>query len=694
MPEIVETSPAGEGWDSRGQDTLYAPDVVERGEPAVVTTTLGRPEGWRSAHRPSSVLRGDALQLRLGSSIPETLATLPGMHAQFNGPGASSPVVRGLPGDRVLMLEDGHRTGDIYWTASDHGVMAEPLTAERIEVIRGAGGLLYGANALGGVVNVIRDDIPTRRLPGWTTMTALQGESVNDGIAGAVVSRGPAGPLALHLEGAGRRAGDMRTPEGRLEDTGLRSVSGAVGASAAPPWGHAGLSVRGYLSRYGVPGEFGGVLIRGGHPGGVLVEVDRLATRFLLDVAPQGPAVERVEVRLAGVYFDQREIEGTILGQDITGATFVQGSSEARLLVHHAVLPVGDGLEGTLGVGLHGRVLGAGGASPGTRSGHELDAALFGFEELRVAPFRLQVGSRLDVRHVTTNDLSDIRVRTEDRLLVKPVASRTFPGVSASLTALWDFAEAWTAGVGVARAERPPTIEELYSDGPHLADFSFDIGEPTLRAEQGHGADVFLRADPARLDLELTGFVNHVRNFIQYRPTGESVLVFREGVPPRETPVFEARGDDALFVGAELGLEWTVVGRWLVELTGSWVQGTRFADGDPLPAIPPLRGRLGTRHDGRTFFGGAGMQATADQRRVPQPIRIGDGFERPIEPTDGHLLLDAHVGWHFIRERYDHTVTLAVHNAANASWRDHLSRVKDVAPQPGRNVQLTYRAWF
>lgn len=659
-----------------------------------VTTTIGRPISSRQVHRPTTVLHGDRLQRSLGSSIPATLDGVPGFHAEFNGPGASSPVIRGLPGDRVLMLEDGHRTGDIYWTASDHGVMVEPLTSERIEVVRGPAGLLYGANALGGVVNVIRDDIPSRPLSEWTTMLALQGESVNDGLAGAVLSRGPAGPLGLHLEGAARRGGEMRTPEGRLGDTEIEAFSGAVGGSVTPAWGHAGLALRGYRNHYGVPGEFNGELIPGGHPGGVGIEVSRLGLRLLVDLDSPSPALDGVELRGSGTLFDQQEIEGILQGEDVVGAQFSQTSVDTRLLFRHATLPVADGMEGAFGLGFQGRVLQAGGASPGTRSGREADVGVFGFEEIALAPFRVQLAARYDLRAVTTDDLSDIRVRTEERRIVKPVEARTFHSVSGSLSGLWDFADHWTGGLNLSRAVRPPTIEELYSDGPHLADFSFDIGSPELAAETGHGADLFLRSDLRWLDLEVATYVNHVKNFIQYAPTGERVFVFREGVPPRETPVFEARGEDALFVGAEAALDWTLVDRWVLELSGSWVRANRLSDGDPLPYIPPLGGRLGLRFDGRHIFGGAGVRAAAAQNRVPRPIAIGESFEQPVRPTDGHVLADATLGWHLIRPHFDHTLMLRVLNVADTAWRDHLSRIKDVAPQPGRNVQLTYRAWF
>jgi len=207
--------------------------------------------------------------------------------------------------------------------------------------------------------------------------------------------------------------------------------------------------------------------------------------------------------------------------------------------------------EGAAGVSLDRRDLIAGGSQPGTRSGTEWAVALFAYEEFSRGPVRLQVGGRYDYRQVTPTSFDSIVVRTRERRVTKPVEARTFGAVSGSLTLLWDIQDEWTLGTSVARSFRTPAIEELYSDGPHLADFSFDIGNPELDEEVGLGFDLFLRGQRPDLSVELAAFFNRVSNYILYLQTGEFIPVFREGVPPRETPVFEARGEDAHFLGAE-----------------------------------------------------------------------------------------------------------------------------------------------
>ncbi len=669
---------------------------VELDTVSVVTT--GHRIGAQHIYRPTTQMEGDELQRNLSSSVPATLQSVPGFHVQYNGPGAANPTIRGMPGDRVLMLEDGHRTGDIYWTASDHGVMVEPLSAERMEVVRGPASLLYGSSSLGGVVNVVREDVPRFRPDDVEAKASTKMESVNNGLTGGAVLRGPMGPLAYYGEATARRAGNTQTPLGVIERSELQALNTAAGLSWVPDSGVLGASFRFYDNVYDVPGEFDGQLIPGGHPGGVTSEARRLSGRVLAEYNdPVGP-IDGVELRANAVQFNHDEIERVIDDEPVIGASFDQFSTDSHLLAHHR--PIGadpeDGLgaQGALGLSLQSRDLNAGGAAPGTRSGAERAIGVFAFEEVSRQPFRIQTGLRYDFRDVTTDDLSDIRVNTRERNIVKEVRPRTFHAITSSVAGLWDFAEHWTVGTTMARSFRNPTIEELYSDGPHLADFSFDIGSPDLESEIGHGADVFLRGERSRISVETAAYYNRVDNYIYYNPTGETVRVFREGVPPRTTPVFEAQRDDAHFVGAEGRVEWEFVNDFIVDATASYTRASRRPDGDPLPFIPPLSGRLELRYDGHPFFGSIGSDLAAPQNRVPRPIPIGDTTEDPMQPTDGYALAQAMIGWRHFGQRSDHTVMLQVRNATNRVWRDHLSRIKDIAPQPARNLQLSYRVLF
>lgn len=671
------------------------------GLPDIVVTGAARERTTAEVYRPITALSGNELQQQLSSSVPETLQRVPGFTVQYNGPGAARPSIRGMGGDRVLMLEDGQRTGDLYQTASDHGVMMEPITAEQMEVIRGPAGMLYGSQALGGVVNVIRNDVPRVQPERTTGAITTQAASVNDGVAGGGTVHAPLGPLALRGELSARTAGNTRTPQGDLPSTDMRVLNGSIGMSWIPSWGVVGAAYRFYDNTYGVPGEFDGELIPGAHPGGVDIESTRHTIRFR--AAYERPVLNffnSAELDANVIRYDHTEIELRREGQsDFVGAIFEQTSSEANFTAHHEHEPNGVRAEGAVGVSFKGRDLTAAGNSPGTRSGSEWTAAGFVYEEFGYSDVRLQLGARYDYRDVSTSDLSDIDVtaRTsgdERERIVKPVTNRTFSNVSGSVAALYDFAPAWTVGVSLSRSFRSPAIEEMYSDGPHLADFSFDIGTPDLDAEIGRGVDLFVRSNSSRFELEVAGFYNRIDNYIFYENTGLSVTIDRRGDFGRVTPVFEARNTDADFWGAEVRVQYELAPRVIVDATSSYVRATRRADDNPLPFIPPLSADVEVRYEGSRFFGHLGIRTADAQNRVPNPIERDGELERPQQPTDGYALFRAGGGAQFDMQDMRHRIVLQSENIADTTWRDHLSRVKEVAPQPGRNLSLTYRLQF
>jgi iron complex outermembrane recepter protein len=651
----------------------------------VVVTGARAERGAGEVYQPTSVISEAELRRRLATSLAATIAHEPGIHQQYNGPAASQPVIRGMGGDRVLVLEDGHRTGDLYATASDHAVSIDPLTAERIEVLRGPAALLYGSSALGGVVNVIREDVP-RSLPERATGTlSLQGESVNRGATAGVAALVPVGRIAIRAEASGRQAGDTRTPLGTLESTGIEGFNVAGGLSAVSSWGYAGVAYRENRLDYGVPGEFDGQLIPGAHPDGVDIETVRRSGRLEVGHLSGLGILSALELSASLVHYLHDEIEGRGGdGATFFGARFDQLSGGAELTMRHDHVDHLYLLGGAAGLEVRGKDLRTQGSAPGTRSAKENNVAVFVYEELGRGPLRLQAGLRYDWARVSPY-FDDPIVVGERRV---PVRERTFGSFSGSLAALVDITPQWTTGINVARAFRRPAIEELFSDGPHLADFSYDIGNPELDPEVGLGVDVFLRGSLPRLAVEGSVFANRLSNFIYYEATGELDPRFRR------FPVFQARGDDALFVGAEGRAQWEAVRNLVVDATVSSVRATRTATDDPLPDIPPLTASARVRYDAQRWFAMAGWDAAAAQNRVPRAIPVNGETIHPQQPTAGSGLLNAGFGLRWTTAERLHSVTLRVDNALDTVWRDHLSRIKDVAPQPGRNVQLLYRLSF
>lgn len=673
-------------------DTVYlvidlVPSVFELSETVVITGT-GRERGVSETYQPTNVLGGLELQRKMQGTLPASLVHLPGISQQSFGAAATQPVIRGMGGDRVLVLEDGQRTGDLSTTAADHSVAIEPVTAERVEVIRGPAGLLYGSNALGGVINVIRDEIP-RNLPERITGTfTVRGESYNNGYSGGGMINVPVGPFSLRGEVSGRVADDIRTPEGVLPSTDLDGYNVSAGVSRITDWGYIGTSFRQYEMRYGVPGEFNGELIPGAHTGGVEVDFIRRVGRLKAIHYDGIGWFSDVELEAHLTHYNHLEIEGeTGDGRPVIGAEFDQLSTSVNLVARHVHVNGDIRTEGAVGLSIRYRDLLSIGGFTGTRSATETVASAYIYEEFAWHVLRFQAGFRYDWTGIEPYRKDPIR--TGDRLI--PVIDRRFNAFSGSIALLYDLFPGWKVGVSASRAFRTPAIEELYSDGPHLADFSFDIGNPELDEETGTGIDIFLRGDMTRLRTDVNIFYNHVSNYIYYEPTGE--------VDPRlrRYPVFQARADNAVFFGGEGKFEWIVMDKIVIDATVSFVQATRTVDDDPLPYIPPLNGSAHIRYEGSNFFASLGWNGAASQNRVPSSIPDPvneDGRIKPQTPTQSYNLMNAGIGYRWMQYKLFHTVTLSIENAADTVWRDHLSRVKDVAPQPGRNIRLSYQILF
>jgi iron complex outermembrane receptor protein len=559
----------------------------------------------------------------------------------------------------------------------------EPIAAKQLDVVRGPMSLLYGPNALGGVVNVVQDVVPTS-LPDDTHGTvSLQGGSVQPGgaLAGVLTTR--RGQTAFRVEGTARQAGDLRTPVGLMGNTQLATYGGAIGASRIGPTGHLGVAVRTYFSSYGLPGGF-----TGAHPNGVDLRMWRNTLR--VEGERHGRRGPFTSVRGSAQYTFYAHQELGAPGQ--VTVSFLQNLAAFEGSARHGAW--GPAASGAIGARAQLRRVDVGGANRATDTG-DWSLAGFAVQEYGTGRVRGQAGLRYDVAQFTPLD----RRRTvEIGGAFVPVRPRTFGSVSGSVGMLVEPLDGVRIGGTLARAFRTPDFNELYSDGPHLAAYSYDVGNPAIRQETGLGAEAFVRVTRGAVQAEASVYRNALTDFIFARNTGE---LGRQGLAPK----FQYINTNALFVGADGGFTWTPVSSWVVEGTASWVRGERVDVGvrDSVPAtatptdtfpagpasrwlpwIPPLQGSLGSRYESRRWFAGATVRAAARQDRT------GD-YERP---TDGYQVLNLVAGLRFLVGARFHTLTLRVDNATNVLYRDHLARTKVVLPEAGRNLSVLYRVSF
>jgi iron complex outermembrane receptor protein len=648
--------------------------------PTVVTGTLSE-RAREDALSPTAVVSGARLDEKLTETIAGTLQDQPGVALTSLGPATGRPVLRGLGGDRIVMLEDGVRPGDMSSTSSDHAVAIEPLTAGRLEVVRGPMSLLYGSSALGGVVNVIRDEIPTSRPDHWHGEVSAQGVTVNSGggIGGFMMA--PAGTAAVRAEASARGAGDLRTPEGVLSNTDLRTYTAGIGAGLIGATGHAGASYRYYTSHYGIPGGF-----VGGHPEGVDIDMRRHSGRLEGETHREGHAwhVMRAAASFTDYWHTEVEASGSV------GTVFEQKVGTLELSARHEELgPFG---EGAVGVRAQYRDIQTGGSLK-TPSTYDWNAGAYVVEGWRRGPWEVQGGIRFDWSHYVPRDTTATITVGGEQVPVRP---RTFGAASASLGGLVKVAEGVRAGVSLARAFRTPDFNELYSDGPHLAANSYDVGDPSLDPEYGLGFDAFVRISRATFDAELAGFWNTLDGYIFPSSRGRA-----ESGPQGGRPRFQYTNEDARFVGFETDVAWRPLS-WLT-LAGdvSLVNALFTAPRDSIPIItpaettfvaasvyppliPPVHGRFEVRAERGAFSAGVGARFAGDQER------LGDFETRTAGYVVGHVV----VGARWFRAGRLHQLTARVDNVGDRVYRNHLSRVKDLLPEAGRSFSLVYRLAF
>jgi iron complex outermembrane receptor protein len=634
-----------------------------------------------------SVLDEAALNRAVRPSIGETLATLPGVSATSFGPKASAPVLRGLQGDRVRILTDGIGTLDMSAVGPDHEVSINPITAERIEVLRGPAALLFGSSAIGGVVNVIDTRIPRRLPDGPVKVDALAqfGSAANERSGNLSVDVPIGGHFVLHADGNASKTDDLEigghvlskamraealaSPdpdirafadlEGTLPNSKSRSTEGALGLAYVDGDVNIGVSVTRHTSRYQVPIRYS----LDPDVGAEAPTLDPRQTRFDARAEiPLGGFFSQVRARAgySKYHHDELTPEGEV------DSSFFSNGGEGRLeLVQHNR----SGWAGTSGVQYLDRTVRIRGEEKFLPDAERRQTGLFTLQTYEGGPLRLEGGARVEFSKLTAE---------EDAQIATPARALDFTTVSGSLGGQYDVADGWRAGLSVSHSERAPSVDELFANGPHGGSEVFEVGNPGLSPEKSNSVELSLHH--TRGPVHVTGSVYYSRfsNFIYQAATGaieDDLPVYRFAEGKADYYGFELQSDARL--GTALGIDWSA------ELQADAVHATIRHFG-PAPLIPPLRilGALsGTRgqFDGRLEV----QRAFAHDRTAPNETE-----------TPGYTLVNASLDYHPFADRPQLTLSLIGNNLFNADARRSTSLLKDFAPLAGRDIRLSARLAF
>ncbi|WP_228242323.1 TonB-dependent receptor [Porphyrobacter sp. GA68] len=654
----------------------------------------------------TSVIEGTELQRNLDGQIGEVLARLPGVTATGFAPGASRPVLRGFSGERVRVLNDGIGTLDASNTSDDHAVSIDPLTVERIEVLRGPAVLLYGSQAIGGAVNVIDKRIP-RRVPDESIhLDALAGyDSVSDAYQIASSVDAPlGGGFVVHADGSYRKAGDVSIPgfvvsnalradllaeaaeeeaEGELgEAAELRAIAnqrGVLPNSFAETWSAnlgasffaggsmLGASVGWYDTSYGLPARPGAEHAHShdhdhdhdhdgeGEEGPVTIGLRQFRADLRGELMLGNGLIEKLITRVGYSNYTHTEFEGTEVGTvfDVQGiearAEFVQNSSGA--------------LRGSFGAQYYFRDFAAIGAEAFVAPNRTDQFGVFALQEYQLGAAQLEGAARYEVTGVDSQTLG---------------IERDFRALSGALGLSFDTGTGLRAGVNGTRVERAPSGEELFSNGPHVATQAFEIGDPDLSKERAWGVEGYVRGrlGPAQVNLAL--YRNWFDDYIYLSETGEE----EDGLP-----VFVYLQDDANYFGVEgqvtVPFYRTERLTLLADLRGDYVRA-ELTDGTPLPRIPPLRLLGALEAQGARFDARAEVQWFSAQNRTA-PFEL---------PTDDYMFVNASLAFKPLRGDDNVTLLLRANNIFDVEGRRHTSFTKEFVPLPGRNLSASVRLSF
>ena len=698
VPTFTDTSDvAGGSGDVERPVPGNAEKAHEDEDEDIVITGVKRAAGTAMG---VSVLDRDELMHDMKPSLGDTLADLPGVSASSFGPSSSRPILRGEQGERVRVLVDGIGSLDLSSSDPDHAVSINPLTAQRIEVLRGPSALLFGSSAIGGVVNVIDSRIPRGVPANGLAIEALAnyGSAANERSGNVGVDVALGGHFVAHADGSYSKYDDLRvggyllsdplrrealaSPDpgigalaglkGKLPNTGGRVDDLAGGIAYVDGDLNVGISYSRHDARYGVP------------------------IRFSLDpsIVPEAPTIDahqdrgdaRVNIPIGGSFklfefrggiskYHHAEIEP----DGAVGSRFYLNGGELRADV---VQNERGGWGGTTGVQYldeNGRIRGDEKFLPDNQ---KQNLGLFTLQSFQSGKVRFEAGARVEFARLHADADETIAGLAAEAGASDIVGSvpirRNFAALSGSLGANYEFVRGWRAGLSLSHSERAPAVNELFSFGPHGGSEQFLVGNPDLRLEKSNGVELSVRRAAGPVTVQGSLYYSRFSNFIFEAPTG----LIQDGLP-----VYQYRQGKADYYGFELetdvkfgealGIDWTG------ELTTDAVRARIHGFGNA-PEIPPFR----------VLAGLAGSRGQVDGRVEVERVSAQHRTAPNETPTPGYTVVHASFDWHPFAAKPELTLSLTGNNLFDVNARRHSSDLKDFAPLAGRDIRLSARLAF
>lgn len=613
----------------------------------------------------AKVLAGAELRNKLGNSLGDTLSQELGVSASAFGAGASRPIIRGMEGPRVMMLQNGMAIADVSTVSNDHAVAIEAASAHRIEILRGPATLLYGSGAIGGLVNVVNERIPTELVGAPSGLVEARYGTVDSQKSTTFVVDGSVGQIGMHLDGHYRDSDNYKIPgnatqgnvasaAGRLPNSFTQASSVGVGGSYIAAWGHIGASISSLDQHYGIPTEEQSF-------------IDLHQTRYDIDsqVKPALAGIEWFKFKLG--YTDYSHTEKNKEGGADT--VFSNRSLQTRWELAH--LPLA-GWRGNVGIQTeqnnYAALALAEGASPLTPQTKSNNFAGFLVEQRQFGTLLTSAGLRLEAVERRPQGLQN----------------RDFNLFSWSTGILWQFMPGYGLGSSYAVAQRAPTVEELYSNGPHESTSTFDIGNSSLHKETSHNVELSLQKMAGLVRWKGNLFQNKVKSYVYGHTSGQ---VDDEGNADLEGEFLKriwAQGD-ATIRGAEIELSYNLHNEGLSARVFADTARGKLDQQGSLPLQPATR--YGVDFNYQQGAWGSGVRALHALRQD----RLAS-FEQFMTPS--YTALDANLSYTQKRQSTRVIWFVLAKNLLNQDMRYSTSLLRESVPLAGRNLIVGVRTQF
>ncbi len=593
-------------------------------------------------------------------SLGEALDHELGVAKRSFGPGNSRPVVRGFDGDRVLVLQEGIGIGGLGFQSGDHAEPIDLLSQDRIEVVKGPGTLLYGSNAIGGVVNAVSGhDEAHKGVRGYVTGI---GGSTNNQFGGSGGIEFGTERWLFWANGGGQRSDDYRTPIGAIENSFSRYGNASGGAGYFTDKGFLSFSYTGDRRNYGIPtepehqGEEDEEEEGHGHE---MVRLNPRRDSFQLRGGFRDLNSPISDGNFTLQFNDYRHEEIELPDEEI-GTQFKNKTFLYRAVFDQRRSGRYSGSFGFSGLYRDFKSIGEEAIAPPTTQNN---FAAFALQTVDFEKFAVQFGGRVEHNGYNPDSASN------------GLRDRSFTGFSGSAGIRVGLGANNVFVANYTHSYRAPALEELYNNGPHPGNLTFEIGNPNLTRELGNGIDFSLRHHSNRLRAEANFFYYKIRDFVFLAPTGKV-----------EDGLIEADYDqgDSRFTGTEVRFDLGLTKNlWLLSSL-DYVNSELTETNIPLPRIPPLRARVGFEFFAKGFRFNPEMVMAQDQNR----IFITE------ERTAGYATVNLNTSYTYTQKHYAHIFSVNAFNLNDKLYRNHLSFIKEFAPEIGRGVRVVYTLRF